>query len=148
VVKKKAVNPLKKVVAAVMEKDSRVLIARRKKGIKSGGLWEFPGGRLEAGETPEKGLEREIAEELGVAIKVKEFLRSVTYRRPALSIKLLAYRASLVEGEFSLTDHDEIRWVPPRDLNERDFAGPDRPIVRMLKTNKKYEKRDTKARPG
>jgi 8-oxo-dGTP diphosphatase len=145
---KKALNPLKKVVAAVIEKDGRVLMARRKKEIKSGGLWEFPGGRLEEGETPEKGLEREISEELGVAINVKEVLRSVTYRKPSLSIKLMAYRASMVDGKFRLTDHDEIRWVPPRDLDERDFTEPDRPIVRMLKTNEKYGKRDTQARPG
>lgn len=144
----KTENPLTRVVAAVIAREGKVLIARRKKETGSGGLWEFPGGHLEKGETPEKGLEREIVEELGVRIKVGKLLHTVDYRSPALSIKLMAYRASVVSGELKLTDHDEIRWAEPRELDDKEFTGPDRPIVRMLQTKVKYGQRDIKARPG
>jgi 8-oxo-dGTP diphosphatase len=130
--KKAGSYSLTKVAAAVIERDGKVLMARRRQEIGFGGFWEFPGGRLEDGETPEKGLEREIAEELGVRIRVGEFLQSVTYRSPALSIELLAYRAILISNDFNLTDHDEILWAEPSELEERDFSEPDRPIVRLL----------------
>ncbi len=130
--KKSRYNTLTKITAAVIEREGKVLIARRRREIGFGGIWEFPGGKVEDGETPEKSLEREIAEELGVRIRVGKFLRSVTYRSPALSIKLLAYRASIASGEFMLTDHDEVRWVEPSELEESGFSEPDRPIVRLL----------------
>lgn len=130
--KKSGLNAPAKVTAAVIEREGKVLIARRRKEIGPGGWWEFPGGKLEAGETPEEGLEREIAEELGVHIIVGEFLCSVFYRNPTLSIELMAYRAEIISGEIMLTDHDEIRWVAPADLEESTFSEPDRPIVRRL----------------
>lgn len=130
--KKPGSNTLTKVVAAVIEREGKVLIARRCKEIGFGGFWEFPGGKVKDGETPEKGLEREIAEELGLRIRVGEILHSVPYRSPILSIELLAYRAVLVSGEFKLTDHDEIRWAEPSELEETDFTEPDRPVVRLL----------------
>ena len=129
---KNAENSLTKVVAAVIERNGKVLIARRRKGAGYGGLWEFPGGTLKKGETPEKGLEREIAEELGVRIKVGRLLHSVAYRSPTLSIELLAYRAELLPGDFKLTNHEEIRWSMPAELNEMEFTEPDRPIVRLI----------------
>jgi 8-oxo-dGTP diphosphatase len=130
--KKPGLHSLTKVTAAVIERNGKVLIARRRKEVGDSGFWEFPGGKLEDGETPEKGLEREIAEELGVRIRVGELLRSVFYRSPALSIELLAYRAILLSDEFKLTDHDEIRWAEPSELEESAFSEPDRPIVRLL----------------
>jgi len=130
--KRPVLNSLTKVVAAVIERDGKVLIARRRQGVGFNGLWEFPGGKLKDGENPKKGLEREIAEELGVCIRVGDFLNSVPYRSPALSIELLAYRAVLISGEFKLTDHDEIRWVEPSELEESAFSEPDRPIIHLL----------------
>jgi 8-oxo-dGTP diphosphatase len=130
--KKAGSDSLTKVAAAVIERDGKVLIARRRREAGSGGSWEFPGGKVEYGETPEKGLEREIAEELGVNIRVGEFVQSVIYRSAIFSIELLAYRASIISGEFKLTDHDQIRWVIPSALVEKEFTEPDRPIVRRL----------------
>jgi len=129
---------MKKVVAAVIEeRDGKVLVARRRPEAGSGGFWEFPGGKLKKRETPEIGLKREIAEELGAKIEVSELLRSVTYRSSELSIELIAYRANIISGEFKLTDHDEIRWVMPSQMEEADFTEPDRPIVRLLKSKSK-----------
>ncbi len=122
------------VVAAVIERDGKILVARRRKDIRFGGLWEFPGGKLEAGENPEKGLERELAEEFSVQARVEGLLISVPYRSPSLSIELLAYKVVHVSGEFRPVDHDEIRWVEPAGLDESAFTEPDRPVVRFLKS--------------
>ncbi len=131
--KKAGTADLPKVVAAIIERDGKVLVARRRKGIRFGGFWEFPGGKLKDGEDPETGLERELAEELGIQARVEGFFCSVRYCTPALSIELLAYRTAHVSGELSPTDHDEIRWVEPAGLDESAFTEPDRPVVRYLK---------------
>ncbi len=125
-------EPLPKVVAAVIESEGRVLVARRREGIRFGGFWEFPGGKLEPGETPERGLERELAEELGLETRTGELLCSVVYRGRGLAIELLAYRVLSFEGEPKLTDHDAVRWVEPSALDESAFTEPDRPVVRRL----------------
>ena len=123
-----------KVVAAVIERDGKILVARRRKDIRFGGLWEFPGGKLEAGEDPERGLERELREEFNVQTRVEGLLTSVPYHSPTLSIELLAYKVVHVSGEFRPVDHDEIRWVEPAGLDESAFTEPDRPVVRFLKS--------------
>lgn len=132
--KKSRKEVLPKVVAAVIERDGKILVARRRKDIRFGGLWEFPGGKLEAGEDPEKGLERELAEEFSVQTRVEGLLISVPYHSPTLSLELLAYKVVYVSGEFRPVDHDEIRWVEPAGLDESAFTEPDRPIVRFLKS--------------
>lgn len=132
--KKSRKHVLPKVVAAVVERDGKILVARRRKDIRFGGLWEFPGGKLEAGENPEKGLERELAEEFRVQVRVEGLLISIPFHSPTLSIELLAYKAVHVSGEFCPVDHDEIRWVEPAGLDESAFTEPDRPVVRFLKS--------------
>jgi 8-oxo-dGTP diphosphatase len=124
---------LRQVVAAVIEKEGKVLVARRRKDIRFGGLWEFPGGKLEDGEEPGRGLERELAEEFGVQTRTEEFLLSVPYHGASLSIELLAYKVCHVSGKFQPVDHDEIRWVDPAGMDESAFTAPDRPVVRFLR---------------
>lgn len=120
-----------RVVAAVIEHDGKVLIARRREGG-IGGSWEFPGGKLREGEDPETGLERELAEELGVKTHAGKFLCSVLYHGSAFAIDLLAYRVTLVADTFTLVDHEELRWVAPARLDESMFSEPDRQVVRLL----------------
>jgi 8-oxo-dGTP diphosphatase len=122
----------KKVAAAVVERDGKVLVARRKPGMVAGGLWEFPGGKLEEGEAAEKGLEREIEEEMGVRARVGELLCSVPFEGEIMSFELVVFRTELLGDDFRLTDHDEIRWLEPAEMDESLFSKPDRPIVRML----------------
>ena len=133
-IKPSKTTPLRRVVAAVIEKDGKILVARRRPGLRCGGFWEFPGGKLEDGEEPARGLERELAEEFGVRTRVEDFLCSVPHAGPPVSIELLAYRVVHVSGEFVPTDHDEIRWVEPEGLDESAFTEPDRPVVRLLKS--------------
>ena len=120
------------VTAAVIERDGKVLVARRKPELVAGGLWEFPGGKLEAGETPERGLARELAEELGVPARVGEHLCTVPFSGEIASFELVVFRTELLGDDLRLTDHDEIRWLSPRDMDEAEFSKPDRPVVRLL----------------
>ena len=133
----------RQVVAAVIEKDGKVLVARRKPGLAAGGMWEFPGGKVEDGETAEKCLERELEEELGVRTRVGKLLCSVPFSGTTGAFDLLAFRAELLSDSFVLTDHDEIRWQTPGDMEETLFSKPDRPVVRML-----AGRRDEAGRPA
>ena len=123
---------IRKVVAAVIEKDGKILVARRKPGLVAGGMWEFPGGKLEKGETAEKCLERELEEELGVSTRVGDLLCSVPFSGTLMAFELLVFRTELLSDSFKLTDHDKIRWQAPGDMDEALFSKPDRPVVRML----------------
>lgn len=123
---------MKQVTAAVIEKDGKILIAQRKKGDTLGGKWEFPGGKLEPGETPEQCLRRELMEEFGVDTKIGKFICSSKFEYKHLPIELLVYRAAHVAGEFKLNDHDRIEWVAPSDLKKYDFSSADIPVLAFL----------------
>jgi 8-oxo-dGTP diphosphatase len=118
-----------KVTAAIIERGGKVLIARRKKGDRFEGKWEFPGGKIEAGESPKECLRRELREELGVEVEAGEFLCSVSFETSGLSIELMAFRTSLLAGEVRCHDHDEIRWIEPEQLGDFDLAEPDRRVA-------------------
>lgn len=120
------------VTAAVIERDGKVLCARRKAGLVAEGLWEFPGGKLEEGEVPEKGLRRELEEELGVEARIGEFLCSVPFKGSLASFKLVVFKAELLGDDLRLTDHDEVRWLGADEMDEALFSKPDRPVVRLL----------------
>jgi 8-oxo-dGTP diphosphatase len=120
------------VSCAVIEKHGRILIARRKSGDHMAGKWEFPGGKIEPGETSEQCLKRELLEELGVEIAVDEFICSSSWKYDHATIKLLAFKATLISGELILHDHAEIRWVTSRELADYDFPEADVPIIRYL----------------
>ncbi len=120
------------VTAAVIEREGKVLCARRRPGLVAEGLWEFPGGKLEDGEDPRRGLERELREELGVEARAGDFLCAVPFAGAAASFELLVFRAELLSERFRLTDHDEVRWLAPAEMEEALFSKPDRPVVRKL----------------
>lgn len=140
-------NKTRKVTAAVIEREDRVLCCRRKPGLVAEGLWEFPGGKLEEGEAPEAGLRRELEEELGVEARVGEFLCSVPFTGSLASFELIVYRAELLGGDLRLTDHDEVRWLAPEEMDESSFSKPDRPVVRMLAREASRD-REKKGRPA
>lgn len=122
----------KVVTAAVVERNGKVLVARRRKGLVAEGLWEFPGGKLEPGEDPRRGLERELAEELGVDSRAGAHLCTVPFSGPRTSFELVVFRTELLSGDFRLTDHDQIVWLAPEQMDESVFSKPDRPVVRLL----------------
>jgi 8-oxo-dGTP diphosphatase len=117
------------VVAAVIEEDGTVLACRRRPGKAAAGRWVFPGGKVEAGESPEQALTREIREELGIGIRVVSHLTS----NVTGPIKLVCLRAELDSARpVSSTDHDELRWVARERLGELEWADADWPAVRLL----------------
>ena len=117
------------VVAAVIEDDGAVLACRRRPGKAAAGRWEFPGGKVEAGESPEQALTREIREELGIGIRIVSHLTS-DVTGPIRLVCLLAELDSV--RPVSSTDHDELRWVARERLGELEWADADWPAVRLL----------------
>jgi len=124
---------MQQVTAGIIEKDGKILIARRKQGDSQAGKWEFPGGKLEPGETPENCLRRELREELGIETEVGAFVCSTRFVYRHIAVELLFYRTAVVSGEIRLHEHDRIEWVSPEALAGFDFLEADEPVVRRLK---------------
>ncbi len=120
------------VAAAVIRRNGRILVARRAPGQARAGLWEFPGGKVEAGETPQACLVREIWEELGIRIAVGALVAENVHHYPETTIHLLAFAATLTAGSPRLTVHDALRWLPPADLPLLALAPADLPVARRL----------------
>lgn len=112
------------VVCAVILKDGRVLACQRPLDKNEGGKWEFPGGKIETGESPEEALVREIQEELGVCVQVGDHLNPVEYGE----IRLMAYRCDIVSGMLVLNEHLAMKWVSPAEAAGLDWAQADVPI--------------------
>lgn len=127
------------VAAAIIEMDGRILIAKRKEGWRHGGKWEFPGGTVEQDESPEECLRRELLEELAIETEVGELYCDVTHAYSHATIQLLVYRARHVSGEYTLADHDEMRWVLPAELLQYEFPEADQPVVEKLTGHSKRE---------
>lgn len=123
---------MKEVTAAIIIKDHQVLIAQRAPDDKLAGKWEFPGGKIEPGETPEECLKREIKEELNVEIEVLDFFGDSVYPYSTGKIRLMAYWCKLVSGDISLEVHSQIAWAAPSELGSFDFAPADIPLVEKL----------------
>ena len=126
---------MKQVTAAILIKDTKILIAKRKADDRQASKWEFPGGTVEQDETPEACLKREIQEEFGITVSVGRFFGESVYRYDHGSIKLLAYRAHWESGKIALKDHADYRWVSSAQLTEYDFSPADIPIVEKLQNH-------------
>jgi 8-oxo-dGTP diphosphatase len=121
------------VAAAIIFRESEVLVARRRKGLHLEGLWEFPGGKIEAGESPEQCLERELMEELGIQCRIDSFVGESVYAYSKKTVQLLGYRGVFLHGIFRLVDHDEVRWLEVGDsLLSLNWAPADIPLVRLV----------------
>jgi 8-oxo-dGTP diphosphatase len=108
-----------------------VLAARRTTPAAAAGLWEFPGGKAEPGETPEVALVREVGEELGCVIAVTGWLAAEVPIGEHLALRVATAR--IESGEPRPTEHDLVRWLAPEDLDQVDWLAPDRPFLAELR---------------
>jgi 8-oxo-dGTP diphosphatase len=120
------------VVAAIVERDGRVLICRRTAAQSHPLQWEFPGGKAEPGETPQQTLERELEEELGVTRAAGEEIARYEYTYPGKSpIELIFLRVTRFTGEPQNLIFHEMRWETPQNLADFDFVEGDRDFLRV-----------------
>jgi 8-oxo-dGTP diphosphatase len=120
------------VTAAVIIEEGLVLITERPKGGPHPGAWEFPGGKVEPGETPEECLARELDEELGMTVVVGERLAVVRHAYPDLLIDLIAFTCEITGGEPRDVGCSAHTWVPPGELDRYDLLPPDLELARLL----------------
>jgi 8-oxo-dGTP diphosphatase len=125
-----------RVVAAVItDNEGRVLACRRAPHKSLAGMWEFPGGKVEPGESDEEALVREIYEELSVDIRVGELAGTSIEKAGELAIELVAYFVKLVAGTVvSSSDHDQLQWVSLDALDSVDWAPADIPLLANIAT--------------
>ncbi len=120
------------VVAGIIWKDQKVLVAQRGEHKHLAGKWEFPGGKIEPGESPEQALERELKEEFSIDTHTTSFFELNIHHYPTFTIKLIAYHSEYISGDISLTDHDQAKWIDICEIKQYDFAEADIPIATEL----------------
>ena len=126
------------VVAALIIKDGKVLIARRLSSADGNrGKWEFPGGKVEKGEDEKNAIEREIYEEFNVKVKAIKFLTNNICEYPTRTIDLRLYECSYISGEFKLNAHSEYKYVSKEEILNYDLCEADIPLAKYVK-NVKY----------
>jgi mutator protein MutT len=119
------------VVAAVIEDRGRFLITRRQAGVHLAGMWEFPGGKIDAAETHDAALRREIKEELDVEVAVGELVLSTTHAYPEKTVSLYFYRCTLAATPRPLLGQ-EMRWVTREEMATLGFPEADAELIRIL----------------
>ncbi len=132
------------VAAAVIEnREGRILIARRKPDIRLGGYWEFPGGRIEPGESASGCIARELREEMDMHIETGGILCETEYDYgQGRVVHLIAVKAILLGGRIRLHDHDDIRWVSLHEISDYLFAPADEAVVNALLEGSEKHRKD------
>lgn len=120
------------VTAAIIIKDNAILAARRQYGSHMAGYWEFPGGKLEPGESEEQCLLRELQEEFNVKCSIERFFMESVFDYGTKKIKLRSYIASHLSGTFECRVHDALTWLPVQHLDSLNWAPADLPIVEKI----------------
>ncbi len=121
-----------KVTAAIIVKDNTIFIAKRGPEGRFAHRWEFPGGKIEPGESPEECLAREIEEEFGIEVNVEDFFTESLHTFPGGQILVHAFFCRWVGGSIHPIEHEEYRWVSAAELGNFDFAPADVPIAAKL----------------
>lgn len=121
------------VVAAVFtDKENKIYCARRRNDGELALKWEFPGGKIEPGETKEQALVREIKEELSADIEVLDYITTVNHQYDTFKLTMHAYYAKVIKGELLLSEHTGYKWLDKTELMSLDWAPADIPIVELL----------------
>lgn len=120
------------VVAAIIQKDQKIFATQRGYGEFKDG-WEFPGGKIEQGETPGQALVREIKEELDTEIEVGELVDIVEYDYPQFHLTMHCFLCSIKSGDLVLKEHEAAKWLAPEDLDSVDWLPADLGLIEKLK---------------
>lgn len=120
------------VVAGIIYKKDKFLIAKRNFKKSQGGLWEFPGGKVEENESYQEALKREIKEEFNADIEVKDYVGEKIHHYPEKDIKLIFYKANLLSEKIELLEHEDYRWIIKEDKNKFEFAGADKIVFDLI----------------
>lgn len=120
------------VVAGVIYKEEKFLIAQRNFKKSQGGLWEFPGGKVEKEESYEDALIREIKEELNADIEVNKYIGENIYHYPGKDIKLIFYKAKLLSKNIELLEHEDYKWITKNEKDKFEFAGADIAVFDLI----------------
>ncbi len=121
------------VAAVIKDENGKILITQRNLKKAQGGLWEFPGGKIEPNETRENAIVREIKEELDIDIEVKSYLSEKVFNYPEKNINLIALECKKINGEIRLLEHEDYKWVSKNELDNFQFAPADLFIVERIK---------------
>lgn len=122
-----------KVVAAIIKSENKIFATQRGYGELKGG-WEFPGGKIEEGESPQEALKREIMEELETEIKVGDLLYTIEYDYPTFHLSMDCFWAEMVSGNFVLKEHEAAKWLAKDELDSVGWLPADVEIIDMLRT--------------
>ncbi|BCR35714.1 (deoxy)nucleoside triphosphate pyrophosphohydrolase [Mariniplasma anaerobium] len=122
------------VVAAIIKKDNTYFCAQRSDHGELAKKWEFPGGKIEKGETHKEALEREILEELNTKIEVKTFLLTINHQYKGFNLILHAYRCEVIEGNLELSEHLAFKWATIDEMKKMEFSAADIPVLDYLST--------------
>ena len=120
------------VVAGIIYKDGKFLIAQRSLKKAQGGLWEFPGGKVEPEETKENALIREIKEEFNADIRVDGYVGENIHHYPEKDIKLMFYKATLLSDTITLNEREDDKWITREDKYKYEFAGADEMVFELI----------------
>ena len=121
------------VAAVIKDENEKILITQRNLKKAQGGLWEFPGGKIEPNETRENAIVREIKEELDIDIEVKSYLSEKVFNYPEKDINLIALECKKINGEIRLLEHEDYKWVSKNELENFQFAPADLFIIEKIK---------------
>ena len=121
-----------KVTGAIIQNDKNFLIGRRGKDEKSAGMWEFPGGKLEEGESPKECIKRELKEELNIDAEIGELFSSYTYNYNHVSYELFFFKVNSFFGEPVKSVHDKLKWEKLKNFYKYDFLPGDGPLIDKL----------------
>ena len=122
------------VVAAIIRRNNQILITQRPGNVHLARMWEFPGGKVEAGESLQAALEREIQEELGLKIRVDDEFFTIDHDYTAKSVRLHFFNCTVLEGEAQPIDAADLRWVTPQDLDNYPFPPADAGLIEKLRS--------------
>ena len=120
------------VVAGIIYKNNKFLIAKRNIKKSQGGLWEFPGGKIEKNETYEQALIREIKEEFNADIKIDRYIGENIHNYPEKEIKLIFYKATLLSEKIELIEHEDYKWITKQEKEKFEFVEADKIVFDLI----------------